>query len=90
MPIRFTSLLFLALCLLANPSASFAAPNPDLMKGLEARLIGPAATSGRIAAIDAVHSDPNRIFIGAGTGGVWRSLNGGLNWEPVFDDQAVA
>ena len=64
--------------------------DPDLFSGMSARSIGPAAVSGRIAAIDAVVSDPNRIVIGTATGGVWISENGGLNWKPVFDDQPVA
>ncbi len=61
-----------------------------LLAGLEARNIGPAAMSGRISALDALASDPNFIVAGAGTGGVWISENGGLNWRPVFDDQPVA
>ncbi|NNL95887.1 MAG: hypothetical protein HKO64_09730, partial [Xanthomonadales bacterium] len=62
----------------------------DLLSGLEARAIGPAAIGGRIAAIDAVNSDPNTIVVGVATGGVWISRSGGLTWEPVFDDQDVA
>jgi len=62
----------------------------SLMEGLKARSIGPAAISGRVAAIDVVASDPNHIVVGAATGGVWISDNGGLTWEPVFDDQPVA
>jgi len=42
--------------------------DPDLMAGMKARSIGPAAMSGRIAAIDAVESDPSIIYIGAATG----------------------
>ncbi len=62
----------------------------DLLQGLSARTLGPAAVSGRITAIDAVVNDPNHIVIGAATGGVWISKNGGLTWNPVFDKQAVA
>lgn len=62
----------------------------SLFSGMEARLVGPASMSGRIAAIDSVADDPNFIVAGASTGGVWISKNGGLNWDPVFDDQAVA
>lgn len=62
----------------------------DLLKGLSARSIGPAGVGGRISAIDAVASNPNRIVIGAATGGVWISNSGGLTWEPVFDEEAVA
>ncbi len=61
-----------------------------LLAGLEARSIGPAGMSGRVAAIDAVESDPDVVYVGAATGGVWKSINGGLTWEAVFDDQSVA
>lgn len=85
----FSSALVIISCSLTALQVA-AAPDPDLMKGLTARLIGPAAMSGRISAIDALASDPNRIVIGAATGGVWISDNGGLNWRPVFDHEAVA
>lgn len=62
----------------------------DLLAGMKARVVGPAAMSGRVAAIDAVASDPNHIVVGAATGGVWISSNGGLNWTPVFDDEECA
>lgn len=64
--------------------------DPALYSGLEARLVGPAGMSGRIAAVDAVADDPNKIVVGASTGGVWVSSNGGLTWRAVFDDQPVA
>ncbi len=69
---------------------AWAGLDSSLLAGLKARALGPAAMSGRIAAIDAVTSDPNHIVVGAATGGVWISNNGGLTWEPVFDDQPVA
>ena len=78
------------ICLAFSAGSSHAALDPDLLEGLSARALGPAAVSGRITAIDVVSSDPNRIVIGAATGGVWISENGGLTWAPVFDEQAVA
>ncbi len=54
--------------------------------GLEARSIGPAVMSGRIAAMDAVAQDPLTIYVGAASGGVWRSTDGGVAWKPVFDE----
>jgi photosystem II stability/assembly factor-like uncharacterized protein len=73
------------------PGAATAAPlDAHLLKGFFARPIGPAAVGGRIAAIDAVASDPNRIVIGVSTGGVWISNNGGVTWRPVFDNEAIA
>ena len=45
--------------------------------------------SGRIAAVEGVASEPRTVYVGAATGGVWRSRNGGLTWDPLFDDQPV-
>ncbi len=75
---------------LAGAPALADAVDGSLLAGLKARSIGPAGMSGRIAAIDAVADDPGTIFVGAATGGVWKSVNGGLNWAPVFDDMPCA
>ena len=87
-----TRLLSLVMVLLVSMPGTAARGNidPELLKGLSARAIGPAGVGGRISAIDAVASDPNRIVIGAATGGVWISNSGGLTWEAVFDEEAVA
>ena len=61
----------------------------DRFAGMPARSIGPAATTGRISAIDVVVSDPNVVYAAAATGGLWKSVNGGQTWRPVFDDQPV-
>lgn len=53
---------------------------------LRARAIGPAAMSGRVAAIAAVPADPLTIYVGAASGGVWRSKDGGTTFEPIFDE----
>lgn len=50
------------------------------------REIGPAGMSGRVTTVDVVLSDPNVVYVGAATGGVWRSVDGGLTWKPIFDD----
>ncbi len=57
----------------------------DTFGGLTARSLGPATMSGRIAAIDAVAGDPLTIYVGAATGGVWKSLDGGTTFRPIFD-----
>jgi len=64
--------------------------DPELLAGLKARSIGPAAMSGRIASIDAVAADPDVIYVGVATGGVWKSVDGGVTWKPVFDREKVA
>lgn len=60
------------------------------LAGMTARSIGPAGMSGRVAAVDVVVADPDIIYVGAATGGVWKSTSGGVSWEPIFDDQPVA
>ncbi len=54
--------------------------------GLRARAIGPAVMGGRIAAIDAVAEDPLTVYVGAASGGVWKSTDGALTFKPIFDD----
>jgi photosystem II stability/assembly factor-like uncharacterized protein len=73
----------------AATAASPSAVDPGLLAGMKARSIGPAAMSGRIAAIDAVDSNPEVVYVGGAASGVWKSTNGGLTWEPIFDDQPV-
>jgi len=53
------------------------------------RNIGPANMGGRIVDIEAVEGDFKRVFVGTATGGVWRSVNAGNSWEPIFDDYPV-
>src|ERR1700756_5536291 len=62
----------------------------DTISGLGARNIGSAEMSGRVAAIDAIHDgDRLTVYIGAASGGVWKSLNGGTTYKPVFDKAGV-
>ncbi len=52
--------------------------------GLRARALGPGVMSGRIAAID-VSPDGKSLWVGAASGGVWKSSDGGVTLSPVFD-----
>ncbi len=57
------------------------------LQNLNIRNVGPANMSGRITAIDVVESNPNTLYVGAASGGVWKSENGGSAWFPIFDSQ---
>lgn len=61
----------------------------DALQTLTARSVGPSGQGGRINAIDVRIDDPDVIYVGAAAGGVWRSVNGGTTWDPIFDDQPV-
>ena len=56
--------------------------------GLRFRLIGPAFTSGRVVAVAVDPTDHSRYFVGAASGGVWKTTNAGTTWTPVFDNEA--
>ena len=63
--------------------------NSGAFSGFEARNVGPAMKSGRIADI-AIHPENNNIwYVAVGSGGVWKTLNSGTTWTPIFDGQKV-
>ena len=59
----------------------------ETFKGLELRGIGPALMSGRIADLALHPRDPGTWYVAVGSGGVWKTVNAGTTWKPVFDDQ---
>ena len=61
----------------------------EKLKDLKPRSIGPAGMSGRVTAIDVVHSDPSTMYIGTASGGLWKSESGGYSWKPIFDKEKV-
>ena len=58
-----------------------------LFKGMTLRNIGPAGMSGRITAIDVVLKNLNVMYVGSGSGGLWKSENGGHTWQPIFEHE---
>jgi len=79
---------------LVSASAVHAQPpirfDAGTVSGLTARNIGSAQISGRISAVTAVR-DGGRltVFVASASGGVWKSINGGTTFKPVFDNQPV-
>jgi len=62
----------------------------DTISGLGARNIGSAAMSGRITSVAAVKEGQRlTVYVGAASGGVWKSVNGGTTFKPVFDKEPV-
>src|SRR5215470_9100939 len=62
----------------------------DKFKSLEFREIGPAVMGGRIDDFAVVESNPKIVYVGAASGGVWKTTNNGTTWEPVFDKESVS
>src|SRR5256712_7981887 len=80
-------IIFLASSIFAQQPLKFDAAT---VSGLPARNIGSATMSGRIAALDAVVRNGRlTMFVGSASGGVWKSVNGGTTFKPVFDRQDV-
>ncbi|MDH5345539.1 MAG: glycosyl hydrolase, partial [Gammaproteobacteria bacterium] len=83
----------LSLSILCLPVAAFAQDegppgfNESTFAGLELRGIGPAMMSGRISDIVIHPEDPSTWYVGVGSGGIWKTTNGGTTWTTVFDDQ---
>jgi hypothetical protein len=63
----------------ANGSWSFVGPNNAILDGTNADLLG----NGRVDRIAFHPTDPNIIYVGTPSGGLWRSVNGGFNWSAI-------
>jgi photosystem II stability/assembly factor-like uncharacterized protein len=61
----------------------------NLLSGFQWRTLGPFR-GGRVAAATGVPGRPNEFYFGAVNGGVWKSIDAGRVWDPVFDSQPVA
>ena len=89
---RFSNIIFIGLGFAGLAIGAEQTPyNSSTISGLGARNIGSATMSGRISAIAATREASGKItlFVGAASGGVWKSEDGGTRYKPVFDEQPV-
>jgi photosystem II stability/assembly factor-like uncharacterized protein len=78
----------LALLCALSVSGALAQPSYETaLKNLKFRSIGPATMGGRLDDIAVVESDPRIIYIGAAAGGLFKTVNGGITWQALFEDQ---
>lgn len=82
----------LTLASLVGAQGSRARPTqlPSTLDGVTWRHIGPADFGGRIAALAVHPADPSIIYVGAASGGVFKSTNNGQRWAPIFDHSGGA
>src|SRR6202011_5522116 len=71
-----------------SASAASASPAPAVPT-LRWRSIGPAVSGGRVATVAGTDLDPALFYAGAAGGGLWKSVNGGIDWQPVFDKEGT-
>ena len=60
---------------------------PSAAAALRWRYIGPVGN--RVSSVAGVVGDPNTYYAGAASGGLWKTTDGGVHWDPIFDTQAV-
>ncbi|MBN1938864.1 MAG: hypothetical protein JW843_04715 [Candidatus Aminicenantes bacterium] len=84
-----TMLRGLFFILAASASAQTSAQMTDLLKPFSWRALGPAVPGGRTTDIEAVESQPWIVYAALGPGGVWKSINAGTSWTPVFHKEAT-
>ncbi|HKR59879.1 MAG TPA: hypothetical protein VJS64_09085 [Pyrinomonadaceae bacterium] len=76
----------------SSPSPSPQDTRPPLEAAfdrLEWRSIGPANMGGRTADVEGIPGDPNTVFVASASGGLWKTVNGGVSWKPIFDRQGT-
>ena len=79
--------LLLALAAASAPAAAQQAPSPEAYADLDWRYIGPEGN--RFSAAAGLPSDPYTYYVGAASGGIYKTSDGGVNWDAIFDDQPV-
>src|SRR5882724_12003191 len=64
-------------------------PGAFVQEGFRFRAMGPAV-GNRISAAAGIPGDPSTYYVGAASGGIWKSTNSRTTWAPIFDNQTVA
>ena len=88
---RFFTCVIIAMfgLLLCGLHSTAQQPDASLYSGLRWRMIGPFR-GGRVNAVSGVVGQPDIFYFGSVGGGVWKSLNAGRTWTPIFDSTNVA
>lgn len=73
----------------SSPAGTPEPRTPPTLAHLEWRMVGPLNPTGRVPVVASVDGDPRTVWVGAASGGVWKSEDGGATFRPVFDEQDV-
>jgi photosystem II stability/assembly factor-like uncharacterized protein len=87
--LRYTALA-LAVWLSSPAMVRAQVSDSAILASLKWRNIGPANPTGRIVDIEAVEGDFRTVYVAAASGGVWKSVNAGTTWTPIFDHYGTA
>src|SRR5262245_45790257 len=80
----------LAVALLVAAGPAVADTPREALAALVARPIGPANMGGRVTAVAVVEKRPSTIYLATASGGLWKTVNHGITWAPLFEREAVA
>ena len=82
--------ILLLLFIVVSTSLSAQQLTNDILKDIKPRNIGPGGMSGRVTSIDVVTDNPDVMYVGTASGGLWKSTSGGIKWDPIFDHEKTA
>jgi photosystem II stability/assembly factor-like uncharacterized protein len=86
--LRSARSIFASGFLLLTVAAMAQSVPPELINGLKWRLIGPFR-GGRVVAVAGVPGDSTTFYFGSVNGGIWKTIDAGVVWTPIFDGQPV-
>jgi photosystem II stability/assembly factor-like uncharacterized protein len=78
-----------ALAVLAAMSLAAQSVDVTALNNLEYRYVGPANMGGRTTDVEGVPGNPAIVYVGTGGGGLWKTVNGGTTWTPIFERQGT-
>ena len=61
----------------------------ELLRNLKIRNIGPAIMGGRLSDVEGIPGNYKTYYIASASGGLWKTVNGGISWIPLFDKQKL-
>ena len=85
--LRF-ALVLICFCLSSFVQLQAQERSRDILGSLRYRYIGPMGN--RLTSVAGIPGDPNVYYVGAASGGIWKTSDGGVHWEPIFDNQPVS
>ena len=69
-----------------GPGAASDRPTADVLKGIALRSIGPTLATGRVVDVQIDPKNPNVWYVVSAFGGLWKTVNRGITFTPIFDD----
>src|SRR5579859_7959030 len=87
-PTRFRMLVAAAAVAVAG-QASGQSLDSATVAGFRWRTVGPANFMGRVSDVVGIPGPSKTLYVAAAGGGIWKSMNNGISWKPIFDDQNI-